>query len=112
MRDGRTVDTQPIPETSFDEVVRKMVGRELTERYPARNPSYGEVVLEVRDASIKGLFQHVSFNVRAGEIVGFSGLMGSGRTEIMRAIFGVDTLDSGEVLVRGKKRTFVNLRMQ
>lgn len=107
MRDGRTVDTKSIPQTSFDEVVRKMVGRELTERYPARNPSYGEVVLEVRNASSNDSFHDVSFHVRAGEILGFSGLMGSGRTEMMRAIFGLDKLDQGEVVIRGKK---VNIR--
>jgi ribose transport system ATP-binding protein len=107
MRDGRTVDTKAIPETNFDEVVRKMVGRELTERYPARNPKYGEVVLEVRNASRKGLFENISFNVKAGEVLGFSGLMGSGRTEMMRAIFGLDRLDHGEIILRGKK---VNIR--
>ncbi|WP_434751209.1 sugar ABC transporter ATP-binding protein [Paenibacillus amylolyticus] len=107
MRDGRTVDTKAIPETNFDEVVRKMVGRELTERYPSRNPKYGEVVLEVREVSRKGLFENVSFDVKAGEVLGFSGLMGSGRTEIMRAIFGLDRLDSGEIKIRGKK---VNIR--
>lgn len=102
MRDGRTVDTKDIPETSFDEVVKKMVGRELTERYPARNPSPGKVVLEVKHASRKGLFQDINFQIRSGEIVGFSGLMGSGRTEIMRALFGLDRLDTGEVSVFGK----------
>ncbi|MWV43037.1 ATP-binding cassette domain-containing protein [Paenibacillus sp. HJL G12] len=103
MRDGRTVDTQEIPHTNFDEVVKKMVGRELTERYPARNPNPGEVVLEAQHVSRKGLFENVSFQVRAGEIVGFSGLMGSGRTEIMRALFGLDHLDSGEIRMFGKK---------
>ncbi len=103
MRDGRTVDTKEIPHTNFDEVVKKMVGRELTERYPARTPEPGEVVLEVANASRKGLFEDVSFQVRAGEIVGFSGLMGSGRTEIMRALFGLDHLDSGDIRVFGKK---------
>lgn len=103
MRDGRTVDTKEIPNTSFDEVVKKMVGRELTERYPGRNPNPGEVVLEVKHATRKGLFEDVSFQVRGGEIVGFSGLMGSGRTEIMRALFGLDHLDSGEILLFGKK---------
>lgn len=103
MRDGRTVDTKPIPETNFDEVVKKMVGRELTERYPARNPSPGEVVLEVEHATRKGWFEDVSFSVREGEIVGFSGLMGSGRTEIMRALFGLDRLDQGEVRMFSKK---------
>ncbi|MBE9917605.1 sugar ABC transporter ATP-binding protein [Paenibacillus donghaensis] len=103
MRDGRTVDTKEIPQTDFNEVVKKMVGRELTERFPARNPSPGEVVLEVEHASRKGLFEDVSFKVREGEIVGFSGLMGSGRTEIMRALFGLDRLDQGDIRMFGKK---------
>ncbi|MCY7486707.1 sugar ABC transporter ATP-binding protein [Paenibacillus alvei] len=103
MRDGRTIDTKAIPETNFDEVVKKMVGRELTERFPARNPSPAEVVLEVEHATRKGWFEDVSFKVRQGEIVGFSGLMGSGRTEIMRALFGLDRLDQGEVRMFGKK---------
>ncbi|MBE1442980.1 sugar ABC transporter ATP-binding protein [Paenibacillus sp. OAS669] len=103
MRDGRTVDTKSIPDTNFDEVVKKMVGRELTERYPARTPNPGEVVLEVKHATRKGWFEDVNFQIRAGEIVGFSGLMGSGRTEIMRAIFGLDRLDSGELYLFGKK---------
>ncbi|MEK5057276.1 sugar ABC transporter ATP-binding protein [Paenibacillus shunpengii] len=107
MRDGKTVDTKPIPDTSFEEVVRKMVGRELTERYPARNPKPGEVVLEVKNIGRKDAFDNVSFSVRSGEIVGFSGLMGAGRTEIMRALFGLDSLHSGEMWVRGKK---VNIR--
>ncbi|GIP23820.1 sugar ABC transporter ATP-binding protein [Paenibacillus sp. J22TS3] len=107
MRDGKTVDTKEIPHTDFDEVVKKMVGRELTERYPAREPKPGEVILEVKQAGSKGRFENVSFQVRAGEIVGFSGLMGAGRTEIMRAIFGLDSLDSGEIWVRGHK---VNIR--
>ncbi|MED2941938.1 sugar ABC transporter ATP-binding protein [Bacillus swezeyi] len=103
MRDGKTVDTKEIPDTDFNEVVKKMVGRELTERYPERNPNPGEVVLEVKHASKKGVFQNISFSVRAGEIVGISGLMGSGRTEMMRAIFGLDPLDSGDILINGKK---------
>lgn len=107
MRDGKSVDTKPIPDTNFDEVVRKMVGRELTERYPARHPVPGDVVLEVKNISSKGKFENVSFSVRAGEIVGMSGLMGAGRTEMMRAIFGLDPLGSGEIWVRGKK---VNIR--
>ncbi|MGG3509568.1 sugar ABC transporter ATP-binding protein [Paenibacillus lautus] len=103
MRDGKSVDTKSIPDTNFDEVVKKMVGRELTERYPARHPSPGKPVLEVKNISSKGRFENVSFTVRAGEIVGVSGLMGAGRTEMMRAIFGLDPLDSGEIWVRGKK---------
>jgi len=103
MRDGKTVDTKPIPETNFDEVVRKMVGRELTERFPKRVPVPGEIVLEAKGLTKKGVFENVSFSVREGEIVGVSGLMGAGRTEIMRAIFGLDSIDSGEVRLKGEK---------
>ncbi len=108
MRDGQTVDTNNISETDFDEVVKKMVGRELTERYPKRIPSLGDKILEVKNASVKGRFEDVSFYIRSGEIVGVSGLMGAGRTEIMRALFGVDRLDSGEIWIAGKKTAIKN----
>ncbi|MDU0155142.1 ribose ABC transporter ATP-binding protein RbsA [Bacillus cabrialesii] len=108
MRDGKTVDTTNIPDTDFDEVVKKMVGRELTERYPKRTPSLGEKMFEVKNASVNGRFEDVSFYVRSGEIVGVSGLMGAGRTEIMRALFGVDRLDSGEIWIAGKKTVIKN----
>ncbi|APT51147.1 D-xylose ABC transporter ATP-binding protein [Bacillus safensis] len=103
MRDGKTVDTKAIPETNFHEVVKKMVGRELTDRYPERTPSTGDIVLEVKQATKKGQFQDISFSVKAGEIVGVAGLMGAGRTEMMRSLFGLDPLDQGEVWVHGKK---------
>ncbi|MCY8453672.1 ribose ABC transporter ATP-binding protein RbsA [Bacillus spizizenii] len=108
MRDGKTVDTTNISETNFDEVVKKMVGRELTERYPKRSPSLGDKIFEVKNASVKGRFEDVSFSIRSGEIVGVSGLMGAGRTEIMRALFGVDRLDSGEIWIAGKKTAIKN----
>ncbi|WP_458109891.1 sugar ABC transporter ATP-binding protein [Bacillus zhangzhouensis] len=103
MRDGKTVDTKAIPETNFHEVVKKMVGRELTDRYPKRTPSKGDVVLEVKQATRKGRFQDINFSVQAGEIVGVAGLMGAGRTEMMRSLFGLDPLDQGEIWVHGKK---------
>ena len=103
MRDGKTVDTKAIPDTNFHEVVKKMVGRELTDRYPERTPSTGDIVLEVKQATRKGHFQDVSFSVKAGEIVGVAGLMGAGRTEMMRSLFGLDPLDQGEIWVHGKK---------
>jgi len=103
MRDGKTVDTKAIPETNFHEVVKKMVGRELTDRYPERTPSTGEIVLEVKQAARKGQFQDINFSVKAGEIVGVAGLMGAGRTEMMRSLFGLDPLDQGEIWVHGKK---------
>ncbi|MBY0099642.1 sugar ABC transporter ATP-binding protein [Mesobacillus maritimus] len=107
MRDGKTVDTKPIPETNFEEVVKKMVGRELTDRFPKRNSQIGETVLEVKNLTGKA-FRDVSFSISSGEIVGVSGLMGAGRTEIMRGIFGLDSLESGEVILNGKKVTIKN----
>ncbi|MFE4894325.1 sugar ABC transporter ATP-binding protein [Peribacillus butanolivorans] len=103
MRDGKTVDTKRIEDTNFDEVVQKMVGRELEDRFPHREAHLGEVVLEVKGLTKKGLFEDIHFAVRKGEIVGVAGLMGAGRTEIMRALFGVDQIDSGEITVEGKK---------
>lgn len=99
MRDGKTVDTKAIVTTNFDEVVRKMVGRELTDRYPQRDAQIGETVLEVQNFTRAGHFDNISFSVKAGEIVGFSGLMGAGRTEIMQAIFGLTKRDSGTLIV-------------
>ncbi|MCM3671403.1 sugar ABC transporter ATP-binding protein [Mesobacillus maritimus] len=107
MRDGKTVDTKPIPETSFEEVVRKMVGRELTDRFPKRNSKPGEIVLKVKNLTGKA-FRDVSFSVCSGEIVGVSGLMGAGRTEIMRGIFGLDSIESGDVILNGEKVTIKN----
>ncbi|VXB10110.1 ribose ABC transporter (ATP-binding protein) [Bacillus sp. 349Y] len=108
MRDGRTVDTTPIPETNFNDVVRKMVGRELTDRFPERNSNPGETILEVKGLTRKGVFENISFQVREGEIVGVSGLMGAGRTEIMRTIFGLDGKYEGDILVAGKNVTVKN----
>ena len=103
MRDGKTVDTKKIIDTNFDEVVQKMVGRELEDRFPHREATPGEVVLEVNALTKKGLFEDIHFAVRQGEIVGVAGLMGAGRTEIMRAIFGIDQIGSGELKIEGKK---------
>ncbi|MDV7766021.1 sugar ABC transporter ATP-binding protein [Peribacillus sp. CSMR9] len=103
MRDGKTVDTKKIADTNFDEVVKKMVGRELEDRFPHREANPGDVVLDVKGLTKKGLFEDIHFAVRQGEIVGVAGLMGAGRTEIMRALFGVDQIDGGEITIEGKK---------
>jgi ribose transport system ATP-binding protein len=108
MRDGKTVDTKVVSETNFDDVVRKMVGRELTDRFPDRNSSVGKTMLEVKNATKNGMFENVSFSVKSGEVVGVAGLMGAGRTEIMRALFGLDKLDSGEIWLDGKKAAIKN----
>ena len=102
MRDGAYVATQPIAETDVDQVVAQMVGREVGELFPKTTAPVGDVVLEVEHLSRSGVFHDVNLTVRAGEIVGLAGLVGAGRSEIARAIFGVDSYDSGEVHVEGR----------
>ena len=101
MRDGAYVSTQPIAETTVDELVAQMVGREVTELFPKTPAEIGDVVLDVEGLSSAGLFHDVSFQVRAGEIVGLAGLVGAGRSEIARAVFGVDRYDAGRVRMHG-----------
>ena len=103
MRDGKTVDTKPVKETSYHEVVKKMVGRDVDDWFPERKAKPGDVIFEVRHLTRSKVFEDVSFSVRSGEIVGIAGLMGSGRTEIMRAIFGIDDYDRGEIWIEGEK---------
>src|SRR4051794_17598938 len=103
MRDGATVAESLVPDTTPSQVVRQMVGRELSELFPKVPSQVGEQVLEVRGLHRTGAFRDISFNVRAGEIVALAGLVGSGRTEVVRAIFGIDRYDSGEVLLAGRR---------
>ena len=102
MRDGRWVCTEPREQLPRDEMVRRMVGRELSSQYPVRAAAPGEVLLDVRGLSRRGVLHDVSFSVRAGEIVGLAGLVGSGRTEVARALFGVDARDAGEITLHGE----------
>ncbi|MDU1673786.1 MAG: sugar ABC transporter ATP-binding protein [Veillonella sp.] len=101
MRDGHTIITKPTAEISVDEVVRHMVGRSIDEFYPARTTTPGEVVMSVDNLQPEGFDNEISFSLRKGEILGVAGLMGAGRTEIMRAIFGVDKHNGGTVTVNG-----------
>ena len=104
MRDGRTIDTVPTAETPIDRIISMMVGRELAEADGVPPDTSGhEVVLQVRGLNRGKAIRDVSFELRRGEILGFAGLMGAGRTEVARAVFGADPLDSGEILVRGKR---------
>ena len=87
----------------MQEVVKKMVGRELSDYYPKKNGQIGEIVFEVEHlTSEKNDFKEITFNLRSGEILGFAGLMGAGRTEIMRAIFGLDKVASGSLKLNGQ----------
>lgn len=111
MRDGVSIDTSLTKETTNDEVVRKMVGRDLEDYYPKKNSEIGEVVFETKGLTKENRFENISFTVKSGEIVGFSGLMGAGRTEIMRSLFGIDELDQGEIYLEGEKITIKNPSM-
>ena len=101
MRDGSYIGTVATDETTNDELVTMMVGREVSELYPKTPAEIGDVVLEVDGLTTAGTFHDVTFTVRAGEIVGLAGLVGAGRSEIARAIFGVDAYDSGTVRLNG-----------
>ncbi|MCM0650830.1 sugar ABC transporter ATP-binding protein [Clostridium swellfunianum] len=103
MRDGRKIETLPIEKVKIDGLIKLMVGRNLNHQYPKIEANPSEEALRVEKLRKLGVFEDVSFKVRRGEIVGFSGLVGAGRTEVMRAIFGVDEYDSGEVFINGKK---------
>jgi rhamnose transport system ATP-binding protein len=103
MRDGRFVRTAPIKDVTIDDIIRSMVGRDLDALFPKTQTSPGEVILEVRDLSSEGVFSDISFTVRRGEIVALAGLVGAGRTEVARAIFGIDKRTSGTVRLAGRE---------
>src|SRR3954452_321255 len=102
MRDGAYVDSLAVADTDVDKLVALMVGREVGDLFPKTPAKVGEPVLEVRDLGSTGVFHDVNLEVRAGEIVGLAGLVGAGRSEIARAVFGVDGYDTGSVHLLGK----------
>jgi len=102
MRDGATVSEADVKDTNLQKVIKDMVGRELTEMFPKTENKIGSVVLEVNDLTNPAFFRNISFNVKKGEIVALAGLVGAGRSEVARAIFGVDRYESGSVKVNGQ----------
>ena len=102
LRDGRLIKTLDTADTDRRELVSLMVGRELNESFPARTQKAGEVVLEARDLTGNSV-EHISFQLHRGEILGFAGLVGSGRSETMELISGAKRPDSGEILINGRK---------
>jgi len=102
LRDGKVVDARPRDEFDIDKVISLMVGRKLESNFPKRKVEAGAEAFRVEGLSVPGVFKDVSFHVRAGEIVGFAGLMGAGRTEVMRAVFGLDRFASGTIRIHGK----------
>ena len=110
MRDGQTISSRPTEETNMDQIVGDMVGRVMSEYYPARTNVPGDEIFRVEGFTQPGVFRDISFNLRKGEILGVAGLMGAGRTEIMRAIFGVDPHESGKLYFEGKEIHIKNPR--
>ena len=103
LRDGRWIATEPTSELTVDRVIRTMVGRDVSALYPKTAVEAGADVLTVRGLTRRGFFADVTFRVRAGEIVALAGLVGAGRSEVVRAVFGVDGYDAGEVVVEGRR---------
>jgi ribose transport system ATP-binding protein len=102
MRDGEYIGTKLTSETDRAELISMMVGRSLDEQFPVTEKSIGDVVLELKNINTPALLKNISFNVRAGEILGLAGLVGAGRTETARAIYGADPY-SGDIYIDGKK---------
>lgn len=100
-RDGTFVNKVKVQDVNSDDVIQMMVGRNIHNLYPKKSESVGKEVLSVRNFNKKGVFQNISFSVNKGEILGFYGLVGAGRTEVARAICGIDDRDSGEVYLNG-----------
>jgi rhamnose transport system ATP-binding protein len=103
LRDGGHVATRPAAELPHGEIVRLMVGRSLDALFPKEEAEIGEVVFKAQGLSRRGVFSDVSFELRRGEIVGLAGFVGAGRTEVARAVFGIDKLDSGVLEIEGKR---------
>lgn len=102
LRDGSYVDTRPVSEVSHDDLIRMMVGRKITNLFPKQEVEIGEVVLKVEDLTRPGVFENVSFELHRGEILGMAGLVGAGRTEVARAVFGVEPAASGTIQINGR----------
>ena len=103
-RDGRYVATRNFSETTLDEIISMMIGREIKEKFPHLAVTKGAKLLEVSNLS-SGMVKNVSFDLFAGEIIGLSGLMGAGRTELVRALFGADPIDAGQITMNGEPIT-------
>ncbi len=103
MRDGRYITSGSYFDFTMDEIIANMVGREIKEKYPRITCPVGKVIFEVRNLNAGRLVRDISFKVNEGEIVGIAGLMGAGRTETTRAIFGADAKESGQIFVDGKE---------
>ncbi|MBE5848016.1 MAG: sugar ABC transporter ATP-binding protein [Lachnospiraceae bacterium] len=105
LRDGEVVSSDRAADIDLDTVIARMVGRKLTNVYPKEEVPLGDTIFEVRDFAQDDMFEDISFRAKRGEIVGFAGLVGAGRTETMRAVFGLDPHREGKVLIDGEEVT-------
>jgi ABC-type sugar transport system ATPase subunit len=103
LRDGKFIHSGKVSEVSEKDLIRMMVDREVNELFPKQKSVIGDVVLQVKNLTVKGEFEDVSFDLRSGEILGIAGLMGAGRTELMEAIVGARKPNRGEIYFKGKK---------
>ncbi len=101
-RDGKYIGTHASTDVTRDDIIRMMVGREITQMFPKEEVPIGDVVLSVKNLTLNGVFRDVSFDVRAGEILGVAGLVGSGRSNVAETVFGVTPASSGTVEINGK----------
>ena len=108
LRDGCKVDTMMVADVTEKQIVASMVGREMGDYYDKHDHEQGKEMLRVEGLTREGVFRDISFTAYAGEILGFSGLVGAGRTEVMEAIFGATPIDSGKVFVKGEEVHFKN----
>jgi inositol transport system ATP-binding protein len=103
LRDGEYIGTELVKNIDRNKLITMMVGRELTDVYPAGDATIKEILLEVKGFKKEGVFEDINFDVKKGEILGFYGLIGAGRSEVMRTVFGIDKKNGGELLIDGKK---------
>lgn len=103
LRDGQYIGAKPIGELSRPELIKMMVGREMTNLFPSKDTGYGDVLLEVKNLNNGSKVKDISFQLHKGEILGFAGIVGAGRTETMRSIFGLDPYESGEIYLEGQQ---------
>lgn len=108
LRDGEYIGTASVKDLSFNQVVSMMVGREIGDRFPQKDTNPGDIILKVQALGRGKAFKNISFTVREGEIFGIAGLMGSGRTELVRALFGAEPADTGTIEIKGKTVTIAS----
>lgn len=109
IRDGKSIISGPVSDFTEDSIIAHMVGRSIDNIYPKEEIPVGEAAFEAKNLCSEGMFKDISFQVKKGEIVGMAGLVGAGRSEVCRAIFGLDPLDSGEIELHGKSYTPKNV---